>query len=451
VSPKHKPKTQRKASTGKARATATDAVHAAIRIHQQGKVEEASRMYEEILARVPDQADALHFLGVAEHQQGRSERALELMGRAAELAPMLPDIHNNRGNVLKQLGRLDDAEAAYLRVLALRPNDPSATNNLGTVFRERGDLPAAEKKFREAIAIRPEHVDAYRNLGNVLSSQHRYQEALEAHRVALRLQPRAGESYQHLGAMFYAIGAIKDAIDIYEQWLALDPDNPLPRHLLAACTGKDVPARATDDVVRKLFDSFAESFDRSLARLDYRAPELVAGAVSELTKAGERVDMLDAGCGTGLCAPLLKAHAKTLDGVDLSPQMLQRALQRKLYDHLWEGDLTEFLRDHPAAYDLVVSADTLCYFGALEDVALAAASCLRPDGHLVFTTESSEAAEAPDGFRIHPHGRYSHTEAYLRAVLAAAKLDVTFMRVVELRKEIGVWVKGTLVVARASY
>jgi Flp pilus assembly protein TadD len=87
-----------------------EAVQLGIRMHREGRVDDAMDVYRQILAAVPDQVDALHFLGVAEHQKGRSEKALELMDRAAKLAPDLPDVHNNRGNVLKLLGRLDEAE-----------------------------------------------------------------------------------------------------------------------------------------------------------------------------------------------------------------------------------------------------------------------------------------------------------------------------------------------------
>ena len=39
-------------------------------------------------------------------------------------------------------------------------------------------------------------------------------------------------------------------------------------------------------------------------------------------------DVLDAGCGTGLCGPGLRGRAGRLVGVDLSPEMLKRAAGR---------------------------------------------------------------------------------------------------------------------------
>ena len=80
--------------------------------------------------------------------------------------------------------------------------------------------------------------------------------------------------------MLYAVGRINEATDIYKQWLARFPEDPRARHFVASCTGEAVPGRASDDYVRAEFDGFAVTFDDALARLEYRAPELVADEVA---------------------------------------------------------------------------------------------------------------------------------------------------------------------------
>ncbi len=235
---------------------------------------------------------------------------------------------------------------------------------------------------------------------------------------------------------------------MYRKWLSLEPDNPLAQHLLSACTGEGVPARASDDCVRNIFEGFADSFDQILEGLQYRAPALVAQAAADVMGAPEaRLDILDAGCGTGLCGEHFKPFARRLVGVDLSLEMLKRAGVRKLYDELFMGELTAFVGAAPAAWDLIVSADTLVYFGDLAP-AMAAARPGAPPGRLiVFTLERADEGEAPQGFRINPHGRYSHTEAYVRRVLAAAHLEARQITPVHLRLELKKPVEGLLVVA----
>jgi predicted TPR repeat methyltransferase len=124
--------------------------------------------------------------------------------------------------------------------------------------------------------------------------------------------------------------------------------------------------------------------------------------------------------------------------------MLAKAAARGGYDQLEEAELTAWLDAHPASADLIVSSDTLCYFGVLDGVAGAAARALRAGGTLIFTVEQS--VDQP--FRLNPHGRYSHSESYVREVLAGAGLRELAMRHVTLRQEANAPVAGLLVAAR---
>src|SRR5947207_11732494 len=158
--------------------------------------------------------------------------------------------------------------------------------------------------------------------------------------------------------------------------------------MLAACTGRDVPARASNGFVERTFDSFASSFESKLEHLSYRAPALVAAMLENSgLEPSKQLDVLDAGCGTGLCGPLLVPYARRLVGVDLSEGMLAQARERNVYDELVKGELTAYLADHNEAFDVIVSADTLVYFGPLDHVAAASERALQPGGRLIFTVE----------------------------------------------------------------
>src|SRR5207244_1504398 len=132
--------------------------------------------------------------------------------------------------------------------------------------------------------------------------------------------------------------------------------NPIARHMLAACSGERVPARASDQFVQDTFDAFAEDFDEVLTQLAYQAPRLCAEAVAAELLGRKAAALLDAGCGTGLCGPLLRPLAERLCGVDLSPAMLSRAHERKVYDALEQAELTGWLHQHPETFDVIVAA-----------------------------------------------------------------------------------------------
>jgi len=425
-----------------------DAMAYARELSQQGRLEAADQLYGRILAVAPDYPDAWHFRGVVVSQLGRVAEAETLIRKAVELSPDYPDAHNNLGNVLQQQGRDEEAAGSYERALTLNPQLADAHNNLGNTLARQKRYADAAARYERAVALRPDMSDAHVNLAKVYEALDRIPEALTEYRQAVMLRPYHFETYRRLGALLYGWHRVDEAAEVYRKWLSLDPESPVARHLLSACTGQDVPVRASDDTVRTMFKSFAESFDEVLARIEYRAPALVAQAATAVMGPPEaRLEILDAGCGTGLCGEHFKPFARRLVGVDLSLEMLQKAAVRKLYDDLILGELTAFVGAVAAAWDVVISADTLVYFGDLAPVMAAARRGLRPGGHLVFTLERADEAETPSGFRINPHGRYSHTEAYVRGVLSAAQLEPLQVTRVHLRLELSKPVEGLLVVA----
>ena len=425
-----------------------DAMAYAHELQAEDRYEAADELYRRILAVAPDYPDAWHFRGVVAFRLGRLAEAETMIRRALELAPDYPDANNNLGNVLQQQKRSEEALRFYERAIALKPDLADAHNNIGNVLQQQKRHDEAVALYQRAIALKPDLADAHFNLGKAYEALDRMSEALTAYRQALMLRPFHFESYRRLGSALYGSHRIDEAADVYRKWLSLEPDNPLAKHLLSACTGQAVASRASDDCVRNIFEAFADSFDEVLERLQYRAPALVGQAAAEVIgPPASRLEILDAGCGTGLCGMHFKPFARRLVGVDLSLEMLKRAALRRLYDELILGELTAFVGAVAAGWDLVISADTLVYFGDLAPVMAAARRGLRPGGHLVFTLERASDEEAPQGFRINPHGRYSHTEAYVRRVLAAAQLEPRQVAPTHLRLELKQPVEGFVVVA----
>ena len=132
-------------------------------------------------------------------------------------------------------------------------------------------------------------------------------------------------------------------------------------------------------------------------------------------------------------------------GVDLSAGMLTRAKGTDSYDELVQAALTEYLNDQNGAFDLILSADTLCYFGDLGTVLAGAAQTLKAGGVLAFTLEDS--GDAAGNWQLNPHGRYAHGQGYATRMLEDAGFEVTQIDSVTLRKEGGEPVYGHLVVA----
>jgi predicted TPR repeat methyltransferase len=410
----------------------------------------AAEIYEAILEVAPDHAGALHFSGVLAHQQELGDDAVALIARSLELEPNRPDWHSNYGIVLQDRLRLDEAIAAFEQAIALDGNHANARNNLGVVLRANGRVADAETAYRAAIEIDADHADAHHNLGVLLNVQGREQEAARCFSKVITLRPAHPEARRLLALAHYTLGEPDKAIDIFDGWLQEEPNDPIARHMLAACSGRDVPERASDAFIEATFDSFAATFDAKLASLAYRAPALVAEMLVHAGVAASRsLDVIDTGCGTGLCGPLVAPYARRLVGVDLSDAMLARARERNVYDELVKRELTDYLQDFPGSFDVIVSADTLVYFGRLEAVTAAAANALRPGGVLVFTVEELSGDASNEGYCLSPNGRYRHSADYLARVLADAGLESAIVPT-ELRLEAGEPVAGLVVRATAA-
>lgn len=425
-----------------------DAVKTAIGLHRSGELADAEILYRRILEACPEQAEALHFLGLLERQRGRSDEALALMRKAILVAPDYGSAHNNLGNLLLERRDFDAARASLDAAFTLLPDDVLILNNIGVAQRGSGDSEGARKTFERAVELEPEFALPFENLGRYYFMRGEIAVAHEYFCRAVVIDPALTTSNQFLGIALVRLGRIDDARDFYTKWSAHEPDNPVPPHMLATVSGEALPRRASDAYVRCVFDTFASSFDQQLSRLEYRAPELLIEALRGTGAAPEaRLDILDAGCGTGLCGKLLRPFARRLEGVDLSPRMLDRARCTAAYDGIFEGELTAYLAARIAEYDVVASADTLCYFGDLAAVAIAAHGALRAAGHFIFSVEA-RGGDAQPGYVLGESGRFAHSRAYLQEVLVGAGFESPQVRNDTLRMEAGTPVDGFVVVAR---
>lgn len=456
----HRPGAPRRTAAAAAQATAgpalVDELAAAVALLREERLAEAEPALERILQSQPNQPDALHFLGVLQHTQGRVEEAVSLIRRSLAVAPHNASAWNNLGNVLLLASRFTEAAEAYDQ--AVQRGDPRgaevprALSNLGVLYDRLGRLADSERVLRQALEREPEFADAWYHLSNAIIKQGRVHEGLLAHAKAVALWPEQMQSRQEVIRSLLLLGEHGRAATLLRDWLAAEPDNPVAMHMLAACqaaAGQAAPERASDRYVEQVFDAFAASFDAKLEGLNYRAPELVVQALREA--AGEptgSLDIVDAGCGTGLCGPGLRPFARRLAGCDLSQGMLQRAHTRQVYDQLHKAELVYYLDTQPGAFDAVVSADTLCYFGALEAALAAAHRCLRPGGWLVFTVEALPE-DGAERYRLQVNGRYAHAGTYVRQALQDAGFELKAMPHVRLRMEAGESVMGWLVSARA--
>ena len=204
------------------------------------------------------------------------------------------------------------------------------------------------------------------------------------------------------------------------------------------------PAAAPRSYVEALFDDYAADFQGHLVdTLGYRGYEVLLRPVIE---SGERFRYaLDLGCGTGLCAPLLRPCTDVIDGIDLSSEMLKQAEKLGIYRELIHADLVEFLAGTQRRVDLIVAADVLAYVGDLSSIFRSIARILEPDGLFAFTVELATSGE---DCHLRPSLRYAHSENYIRRLAAQCRIDVTNLLTAPIRHEQSAPVQGLYIYLR---
>ncbi len=429
--------------------TLDEALKVAMRLHQTNQFEHAEGVYRQILELLPDDPNVMHFFGLLRHQRGYSKEGADWIKKALSLDPEYLDAENNLGNIHLQLGEPELAEKCFRRVIECKPEFAEAYGNLGIALKNLKRFDEAIEHLSQAISLQPNDVYLYQNLGNVYRKLENYHEAISMYRKSLAIQPFNTEAYKNLCRTFYLMGNPEECIEVVKEWLEHEPENPTALHMYASYTHTNIPPRASDEYVRQTFDGFAASFDGVLKRLDYKAPFLVQNALQQLNPDPGAWQVLDAGCGTGLCGSLIRPNVKRLVGVDLSPNMLARANAREVYDDLFEAELTAFFSQAENTYDAITCVDTFCYFGDLTEATQSAAKALKPKGWFIFTLEKLNESDATEtGFRLNLHGRYSHTESYTCQTLTEAGFNIHNIEIAVLRKECSDLVAGLVVTAQ---
>ena len=342
---------------------------------------------------------------------------------------------------LKEAGRDDEAVTVLEAALARQSESRRLRRTLAKLLPGTGRGTEAEAHWRELLLLDARDDEAMMELAVVLCARGAFAEAIDLLQRALRIRPNHPTALFRLGSAWAELGEGERAGEAFRRCLSVDPVDPLGAGEALARLSSDP---LTPAYVRTLFDQYADKFDQDLlGSLSYRAPQLVRAAAQAVLGATTRIGrVLDLGCGTGLAGAVFRDIAAELDGVDLSPRMVDEARKKGIYDALFVEDAVAFLGSANEAYDFVVAADVAVYIGELAPLFGACRRALRRGGHFALTVEEAQG----DGFVLGPKRRYAHSRSYIERTSAAAGLHVAYHRSATLRTEARAEVRGCVFV-----
>jgi len=372
----------------------------------------------------------------------RLERHAEAAALAAEVTADHPELisgWNARAAALLAMGQAEQAERILGQALEVHPDQPALTLLLGHARKAQNRSDEAEASYRRFDRHGRhlvEQAEALTLSGRLTEAEHQY-------RQLVATQPGNAAAHSGLGRLLLRMGRAEEAARCLQQALKLRPDDPTSRHFLSVASGQPV-TRAHPDYVRALFDDYAEDFETDLTgTLGYRIPEELATRLSDVGADLDRV--LDLGCGTGLMAAALGDRLGTIDGVDLSPKMLEQARKRARYRELTRADILTYLDRAEQQWSTVLAADVLVYVGELDELARYLGHRLEPGGWFAFSIELSDAE--PGG--VDPQsGRFQHHPDGVDRVLQAHGFRPPRWTLTSIRQELGKRIPGAIGLAQ---
>lgn len=230
----------------------TEYLNAAIKAHAGGNLDAAEKAYETILAAVPENPDALHFLGVLRYQQEASDEALRLIQTAINIRPGDAQQHNNLGKVLEGLDRLDDAEEHFHKAVEFDPGYAEAHANLGLVLLRNNSFTEAMDSFEEALKFAPDMPLANKHLGALRLKQSQPGAAEQYLRTYLKQVPDDAQAISNLGYALQKQGQLKEAEQVFLQAVEIAAESPELRHNLRTVLSLEGQGEKARELFRQL-------------------------------------------------------------------------------------------------------------------------------------------------------------------------------------------------------
>ena len=356
----------------------------------------------------PNNTQILFQLGIIKKHQNKFGQAMNYFNRALALQPDVVDILVNKGLVLQSTGHIDDAIAIFQHATQQAPDVAQYWYILAMAWLGKSELTPAIQCLEKSFELDPSNIEAGRQLAQALRHVGRTDECEVVCKKILSVDPQNAE------ALFF-----QDAFSKQKN------NEKLER----------IPAEVTRQMYKGL--DIGKKFDVSLKHsLDYRAPEVLEEAVRKAIghdEAVNKIDILELGCGSGLCGSRFVDIANSLIGTDISPDMLEAAKEKQTYTELYAADLIDVLENYNATMDLVIAMDVLCYFGDLTHIFQRCHDVLAEKGIFAFSTVKPKTSAL---WELQVQGHFVHSLEHLRQVGEKAGFKPIFIKEMPLRREL---------------
>ena len=352
----------------------------------------------------------------------------------------------NLGCLYVNKNNIAEAQKFFNRVINLNPKHSLAQDNLGQLYEANGHFDKAKVCFKNAIEGDNVQAIHYRHLGVIHLKEKNPDTAEKFFTQGMALDKTDAKAHVELGRAQCENGKKNEAIKSFKQALQINPEFNYAKFWLSAISDQPSTNAAKHRFVSRLFDGHAEDFDKILVNdLGYKTPWLIANELSSIFDDDKTLDILDIGCGTGLCADSLKSITNSIVGIDLSEKMLAKAKADGNYTELLHGDIVDKMSELSKKFELIVAADVFVYVGGLTEVFDACKVKLTNKGLFIFSVENSDHE---NDFMLRATGRYAHSLNYIKKLTTEYGFEEVSHQDILLRTDGGKKISGQLFILR---
>lgn len=416
----------------------------------QEKLADAIQCYRSAITKQPDYFDAYYNLGLALTKNSEIKAAIDIYQTLIAAVPNHAAACFQIGCLLLQEERLTEALHYFQSIESAHPHHLETQTNLATCYLKMGILTEAKTHYLKALKLSPTDTQILFNIGVVNMQQGFTDNAIQYYQRALQINPNDFSAHNNIGVAFLAKNHIGYALHHFKEALRLEPNNKAIQYTVQMLSQNQHLQASPPEYIKNLFDAYADHYEPHLLQgLDYQLPTLFWEAMQTvlLKQPAPHWDIIDLGCGTGLCGEPFKSLAKTLTGIDLSPNMLEIAANKQIYSELIDADITIYLQEKIDCYDLMIAGDTLVYIGDLSTLFRLASQALRPTGYFIFNTEITTKSE----YTMNQSGRFSHQKTYLESLARQFNFKPIYYQEVITRQQNNEPVAGHLFILQKKH
>ena len=195
----------------------------AFKHHKNGNLQEAKKIYEEILEGTPDDFNCLHHLGIIAKNNKEYLSAFDLISQAININPNSSAAHFNLANTLKELNKIDDAIVSYDKAIEIKP-DSELYSLRGLAFHELKKYDEAISSYDESIKLKPDPT-AYCNRGLAFVELRKIKEGIADYDKAIQMDSNFIQVRHNRALALKILGKTKECIEAFKAIIKIEPNH----------------------------------------------------------------------------------------------------------------------------------------------------------------------------------------------------------------------------------